>query len=59
MKPYPDHQHVSVLSLGSAEVVERLSKRISRFPRVWAAVSTADGREGVGWFEWNRNTSQR
>jgi hypothetical protein len=29
--------------------------RISQFPRVWAAVSTADGRQGVGWLEWNRN----
>ncbi|MCV7259189.1 DUF7064 domain-containing protein [Mycobacterium shimoidei] len=29
--------------------------RISRFPRVWATVSTADGRSGVGWLEWNRN----
>jgi Ecdysteroid kinase-like family len=29
--------------------------RISQFPRVWAAVSTADGRRGVGWLEWNRN----
>ena len=29
--------------------------RISQFPRVWATVSTADGRTGVGWVEWNRN----
>ena len=29
--------------------------RISQFPRVWATVSTADGRTGVGWLEWNRN----
>ena len=29
--------------------------RISQFPRVWATVSTADGRRGVGWLEWNRN----
>jgi Ecdysteroid kinase-like family len=29
--------------------------RISEFPRVWATVSTADGRRGVGWLEWNRN----
>ena len=29
--------------------------RTSQFPRVWATVSTADGREGVGWLEWNRN----
>ena len=31
--------------------------RISHFPRVWATVSTADGRRGVGWLEWNRNLS--
>ncbi|WP_372507992.1 DUF7064 domain-containing protein [Mycobacterium barrassiae] len=30
--------------------------RISHFPRAWATVSTADGRSGVGWVEWNRNT---
>ncbi len=29
--------------------------RVSQFPRVWASVSTADGRTGVGWLEWNRN----
>jgi len=29
--------------------------RISQFPRVWGTVSTADGRSGVGWLEWNRN----
>ncbi|ORB88220.1 DUF7064 domain-containing protein [Mycobacterium persicum] len=29
--------------------------RVSQFPRAWAAVSTADGRSGVGWLEWNRN----
>ncbi|BBX02599.1 phosphotransferase [Mycolicibacterium moriokaense] len=30
--------------------------RISHFPRAWATVATADGRSGVGWVEWNRNT---
>ncbi|OBG15653.1 phosphotransferase [Mycolicibacterium celeriflavum] len=29
--------------------------RISHFPRAWATVTTADGRTGVGWLEWNRN----
>lgn len=29
--------------------------RISQFPRAWAKVHTADGRDGVGWLEWNRN----
>src|SRR5271163_63054 len=31
--------------------------RTSQFPRVWATISTADGRQGVGWLEWNRNLS--
>ncbi|ORV61053.1 DUF7065 domain-containing protein [Mycobacterium gastri] len=29
--------------------------RVSQFPRAWVGVSTADGRSGVGWLEWNRN----
>jgi hypothetical protein len=29
--------------------------RISQFPRVWGTLTTADGRTGVGWLEWNRN----
>jgi hypothetical protein len=29
--------------------------RVSQFPRAWATVTTADGRAGVGWLEWNRN----
>lgn len=29
--------------------------RVSQFPRAWARVTTADGRSGVGWLEWNRN----
>src|SRR5262249_22216819 len=29
--------------------------RVSQFPRVWASITTADGRSGVGWVEWNRN----
>ncbi len=29
--------------------------RVSQFPRAWVTVSTADGRSGVGWMEWNRN----
>jgi hypothetical protein len=29
--------------------------RISHFPRAWAAITTTDGRTGVGWVEWNRN----
>jgi hypothetical protein len=29
--------------------------RVSEFSRAWANLSTADGRVGVGWLEWNRN----
>jgi hypothetical protein len=29
--------------------------RVSHFPRAWATVTTADGRAGTGWVEWNRN----
>ncbi|WP_137144840.1 phosphotransferase [Mycolicibacterium sp. CR10] len=29
--------------------------RVSHFPRAWAAVTTNDGRTGIGWVEWNRN----
>ena len=29
--------------------------RVSFFPRAWATITTADGRRGVGWLEWNRN----
>jgi hypothetical protein len=33
--------------------------RVSQFPRAWASISTADGRTGVGWVEWNRNLADR
>ena len=33
--------------------------RMSQFPRAWVGVSTADGRAGVGWVEWNRNLSSQ
>jgi Ecdysteroid kinase-like family len=29
--------------------------RVSHFPRAWVTVMTDDGRNGVGWVEWNRN----
>ena len=32
--------------------------RVSEFPRAWVSVTTADGRTGVGWMEWNRNLAQ-
>ena len=33
--------------------------RVSQFPRAWATISTADGRSGVGWLEWNRNLGEQ
>jgi hypothetical protein len=30
------------------------SGQVSHFPRAWVTVTTADGRTGVGWIEWNR-----
>lgn len=32
--------------------------RVAWFARAWATVSTTDGRDGVGWIEWNRNSFQ-
>jgi thiamine kinase-like enzyme len=29
--------------------------RVAQFPRAWCRLSAADGRDGVGWLEWNRN----
>ena len=29
--------------------------RVAWFARAWATVTTPDGRDGVGWIEWNRN----
>lgn len=28
--------------------------RVSRFPRAWCSMATADGRSGQGWVEWNQ-----
>ena len=33
--------------------------RVSQFPRAWVSVTTADGRTGVGWMEWNRNLTHQ
>ncbi len=33
--------------------------RVSQFPRAWATIGTADGRNGVGWVEWNRNLGEK
>ena len=36
-------------------VADAADGRVSQFPRAWATVTTADGRTGVGWLEWNRS----
>ncbi len=33
--------------------------RVSEFARAWVSIDTADGRNGVGWMEWNRNLPQQ
>lgn len=33
--------------------------RVSLFPRAWARIRTVDGRNGVGWLEWNLNQRER
>jgi hypothetical protein len=33
--------------------------RVSQFPRAWVSITTADGRTGVGWMEWNRNLAHQ
>jgi hypothetical protein len=44
---------------GHAPVLPTASDgRVSQFPRAWVTVSTADGRNGVGWVEWNRNLGE-
>jgi hypothetical protein len=32
--------------------------RVAWFARAWATIATSDGREGVGWIEWNRNQTR-
>jgi hypothetical protein len=32
--------------------------RVAWFARAWVTVATSDGREGVGWIEWNRNQTR-
>jgi hypothetical protein len=52
----PEKIVASVVVAGHAPVSLTSSDgRVSRFPRAWATVTTADGRTGVGWIEWNRN----
>jgi hypothetical protein len=47
---------VTVRIMGHAPVLlTSTDGRVSRFPRAWATVTTADGRSGVGWLEWNRS----
>ena len=52
----PGDLEVAVSVRGHAPVrLDSPEGRVSLFPRAWATVTTADGRRGVGWLEWNRN----
>ena len=52
----PGDLEVTVSVRGHAPVrLDSPEGRVSLFPRAWATVTTADGRRGVGWLEWNRN----
>lgn len=52
----PGDLEVQVHVRGRAPVLLVASDgRVSQFPRAWATVTTADGRTGSGWVEWNRN----
>jgi hypothetical protein len=52
----PGDLEVQVHVRGHAPVLLVASDgRVSQFPRAWATVTTADGRTGSGWVEWNRN----
>lgn len=52
----PTHVTAAVEIKGHAPVLLTAADgRLSRFPRAWATVTTADGRTGVGWLEWNRS----
>ena len=57
MQPGPLEMTIEVR--GHAPVrLDSSDGRVSFFPRAWAAVRTADGRQGVGWLEWNRNQNR-
>jgi hypothetical protein len=45
---------VEPLAFG-AVLLEAGDGRVSHFPRAMSRLRTADGREGLGWLEWNRN----
>jgi hypothetical protein len=52
----PDAPDVEVEPLAfGAILLEAPDGRISHFPRAMCRVKADDGREGVGWVEWNRN----
>lgn len=52
----PGDTELTVDMVGHAPVLlTSADGRVSQFPRAWATVTTADGRKGVGWLEFNRN----
>ena len=54
MSPGGIEAEIEPLAFG-AILLEAPDGRISHFPRAMCRVRTGDGREGVGWVEWNRN----
>jgi hypothetical protein len=52
----PDAPNVDVEPLAFGAIrLEAPDGRVSHFPRAMCRVRADDGREGVGWVEWNRN----
>ncbi|BBY53447.1 phosphotransferase [Mycolicibacillus koreensis] len=52
----PGDLTVSATPVAHAPVtLQAVDGRVSHFPRAWVQITTADGRRGHGWMEWNRN----
>jgi hypothetical protein len=54
MSPGDVEVEVELLAFG-AILLEAPDGRISHFPRAMCRVRATDGRQGLGWVEWNRN----
>jgi hypothetical protein len=46
---------ITELTTGSSTFDKPADGRVTHFQRAMAAFTTADGRRGVGWIEWNIN----
>ena len=54
MSPGDTEVELEPLAFG-AILLEAPDGRISHFPRAMCRVRATDGRQGLGWVEWNRN----